>query len=82
MNDVMKKLHIIHAKNINQTSKSSVGKLLPVLEKETLSWAKKAKKKAHKATLELKSEFESNPKDDKTKNKYKILNHNNLIYII
>ena len=70
MNDDMKKLHIIHAKNISQTSKSSVGKLLPVLEKETLSWAKKAKKKAHKATLDLKKELEANPKDDKTKNKY------------
>lgn len=65
----MKKLHIIHAKTINEVSKKSRGKILPTLEKEVLSWAKEAKKDAHKATMEVKAEFKNNP-TPKIKGKY------------
>jgi hypothetical protein len=65
----MKKLHIIHAKTINEVSKKFRGKVLPTLEKEVLSWAKDFKKDAYKATLEVQTEFQKNPAD-KTKSKY------------
>lgn len=65
----MKKLHIIHAKTINQASRKARGRILPTLEKEVLSWAKDAKKDAYKATMEVKAELKKNPAD-RVKSKY------------
>jgi CRISPR/Cas system-associated exonuclease Cas4 (RecB family) len=65
----MKKLHIIHAKTLNEASRKSRGKLLPTLEKEVLSWAKKNKQDAHKATVKIQQELQKNPAS-KVKNKY------------
>lgn len=65
----MKKLHIIHAMNIQQTPKKNRGKLLPLLEKEVFDWANKFKKDAYKATLEVQKELKKNP-DNKLQNKY------------
>jgi len=64
----MKKLHIIKTKEFKHVDAKARGKILPILEKETLSWAKKAQRKAHKATIEIQKEFEKNP--DPVRNKY------------
>jgi hypothetical protein len=65
----MKKLHIIHAQNLKHIPNKAKGKILPILEKETLSWAEKAKKDAHKATLAVKAQLDSNPSNS-VQNKY------------
>jgi hypothetical protein len=65
----MKKLHIIHTKNLEDISSRTRGKVLPLLETETFDWASQHRKKAYQATLEVQKQL-SNGSDDKTKNKY------------
>ena len=57
----MKKLHIIHARGLEDVQPKFQGKVLPVLENETLEWAKKYKAEAYNATLEVQKEFIKNP---------------------
>jgi len=57
----MKKLHLIHAKNLSDVQSKNHGKLLPILEKETLDWAKQFKVDAYKTTLEVQQEYAKNP---------------------
>ena len=64
----MKKLHIIKTKSFEDIDVKARGKILPVLEKETLSWAKKMQKNAYKATQEIQKKFKKNP--DPVRNKY------------
>lgn len=59
----MSYLHLIQTKNIEDIPASpSKGKLLPVLEANTLEWAKEKKPDAYKATLALK---EQSPNESK-----------------
>jgi len=64
----MKKLHIIKAKSIEDIDAKVQGKVLPILERETFTWAKKMQKDAYEATQEIQKEFKKNP--DPVKNKY------------
>lgn len=64
----MKKLHIIKAKSIEDIDVKAQGKVLPILEKETFTWAKKMQKDAYEATQEIQKEFKKNP--DPVRNKY------------
>lgn len=57
----MKKLHLINAKSLTDVELKAQGKIIPILEIETLEWAKKVKYEAYQATNELKKEFEKNP---------------------
>jgi len=54
----MKKLHIIHSKSLGDINTYNKGKILPILEQETLDWAEDFHKDAHKATLDIKKELE------------------------
>jgi len=64
----MKKLHVIKAQTLNDVPAKSRGKVLPLLEKEALKWAKKHDKKAFKATEKVQIQFKKNP--EKVKKKY------------
>lgn len=63
----MKRLHIIHAKNLDDIKPAAKSTILPVLEKETLEWAKQRNPKAYESTLPIKAEAE---KDAYTRPKY------------
>jgi len=52
----MKRLHLIHAKNFDDIDLAVKSKILPVLEKETLDWAKQNNPTAHSSTLVVKDE--------------------------
>lgn len=57
----MKKLHLINAKSLTDIENKHQNKVFPVLEKETLEWAKKCKFEAYSATIELQKEFLKDP---------------------
>jgi len=57
----MKKIYRINVENYKQIEPKTRKRILPVLEKETLEWAEKHRKTAHKATLAVKDAFEKNP---------------------
>jgi len=52
----MRRLHIIHTKAITDLDQRGRGKILPVLERETLDWAKTHKTDAYNATLGVKED--------------------------
>lgn len=57
----MKRLHLVTAKSLDEVEKPIRGKLLPVLENETLAWAKQKQSEAHRATVKIQEEYQKNP---------------------
>jgi len=66
----MKRLHIIHNKTINDIDLKSKGKLIFLLEKETLTWAQQNKPDAYVLTLPIQVEYSKNPNSGETNQKY------------
>lgn len=64
----MKKLHIIHAKTLQDVENLYRPKILPVLESHTLEWAKKNYIEAFEHTSKVKKDYEADPAT--TQNKY------------
>ena len=66
----MKRLHVIHHKTINDIDLKSKGKLMPLLEAETLDWAKQHKSEAYVLTLPIQAAYQKNPNNGEAWNKY------------
>jgi len=66
----MKRLHVIHNKTINDIDLKSKGKLVSLLEKETLAWAQQNNEKAYFLTLPLQADYKKNPNNGEISNKY------------
>jgi len=66
----MKRLHLIHSKTINDIDLKSKGKLILLLEKETLDWAKQHKSDAYMLTVPVQAEYQKNPNGGEPGAKY------------
>lgn len=66
----MKRLHVIHHKTINDIDLKSKGKLMSLLETETLDWAKQHKSDAYALTLPVQADYQKNPNSGEANQKY------------
>lgn len=66
----MKRLHVIHHKTINDIDLKSKGKLMSLLETETLTWAKEHKSEAYMLTLPIQASYQKNPNSGEANQKY------------
>jgi hypothetical protein len=69
----MKRLHIIHHQTINDIDLKSKGKLMALLEAETLDWAKANKTEAYALTLPIQLAYQKNPNSETNQKYFKYL---------